>query len=165
LSIVHGEDWLKDMFVNHGVIFSRDYKQMTDWLVSCSKPVVFGMPNDVLEQLQKHGIGTNVEELEGPGYLGNRNPGGVGGNASIGWYNNAPHPNAAKLFANWYLSHDLQQHYADLVQVNSRRADIEPRDPQHILKPNVDYFNTSEANIRFVKVLQEKIKTWGVIGQ
>jgi iron(III) transport system substrate-binding protein len=163
LSIVQGEDWLKDMFLNHGVVFSRDYKQMTDWLINCSKPVVIGMPNDVLEQMQKHGIGKNVEELDGPNYFGNRNPGGVGGNASMGWYNNAPHPNAAKVFVNWYLSHDLQQRYADLVEVNSRRADTKPADPKHLLKPGVEYFNTSETNVRFVKVLQAKIKTWGVV--
>lgn len=163
LSIVHGEDWLKDMFLNHAVTFSRDYKQMTDWLINCSKPVVIGMPNDVLEQMQKHGIGKNVEELDGPNYFGNRNPGGVGGNASIGWYNNAPHPNAAKVFVNWYLSRELQQFYADLVEVNSRRTDTTPTDPAHILKPGIEYFNTSETNVRFVKVLQAKIKTWGVV--
>lgn len=163
LSIVHGEDWLKDMFLNHAVTFSRDYKQMTDWLINCSKPVVIGMPNDVLEQMQKHGIGKNVEELDGPNYFGNRNPGGVGGNASIGWYNNAPHPNAAKVFVNWYLSRELQQFYADLVEVNSRRTDTTPTDPAHILKSGIEYFNTSETNVRFVKVLQAKIKTWGVV--
>jgi iron(III) transport system substrate-binding protein len=162
LSIVQGEDWLKDMFLNHGVTFSRDYKQMTDWVVNCSKPVAIGMPNDVLEQMQKHGIGKNVEELEGPGYFGNRNPGGVGGNASIGWYRNAPHPSAAKVFVNWYLSHDLQQFYADVVEVNSRRADTKPADLAHVLKPGVEYFNTNETNVRLVKVLQAKIKTWGI---
>lgn len=162
LSIVHGEAWLKDMFLNYDVTFSRDYKQMTDWLVNCTKPVVIGMPNDVLEQMQKHGIGKNVEELEGPNYFGNRNPGGVGGNASIGWYNNAPHPNAAKVFVNWYLSRELQQHYSDLTKDNSRRADTKPPDPAHLLKPGVEYFNTSEKNVSLVKVLQAKIKTWGL---
>jgi iron(III) transport system substrate-binding protein len=164
LSLEHGEAWLKDMLLNYGVIFSRDYKQMTDWLVSCSRPVAIGMPNDVLEQMQKHGIGKNVVELEGSGYLGNRNPGGVGGNASMGWYNNAPHPNAAKVFVNWYLSRELQQHYANLTEVNSRRSDTTPADPMRILQPDKEYFNTSEENVRFVKALQAQVKTWGVIG-
>jgi len=36
-------------------------------------------------------------------------------------------------------------------------------DPAHRLKPGVDYFNTSEVNIRWVKALQAQIKTWGVL--
>lgn len=163
LSVVHGEDWLKDMFLNHGVLFSRDYKQMTDWAVNCSRPVAIGMPNDVLEQMQKHGIGKNVVEIDGRGFFGDRNPGGVGGNASIGLYRNAPNPNAAKVFLNWYLSKDLQEAYAKLVKVNSRRADVEPADPARVMKPGVNYFNTSEENVAFVKVIQNKVKTWGVV--
>jgi iron(III) transport system substrate-binding protein len=163
LSIVHGEAWLKDMFLNYGVVFSRDYKQMADWMINCTRPVGIGLPNDVLDQMQQHGIGRNVLEIDGAGFFGDRNPGGVGGNASIGWYNNAPNPNAAKVFVNWYLSRELQQAYAALLKVNSRRADTKPGDPKHLLRPGVGYFNTNEENVAFVKTLQAKIKTWGVV--
>jgi ABC-type Fe3+ transport system substrate-binding protein len=159
-----GEAWIKDMFQNHKVTFSRDYRQMTDWLVNCAKPIVMGMPNDVLEQMQKQGIGKNVEEMDGLAYAGKVNPGGVGGNASIGWYNNAPHPNAGKVFVNWYLSKEFQQHYATVVKVNSRRADVKPADSRHVLDPSKAYFNTSEENVRLVKDLQARVKTWGVLG-
>lgn len=162
LALVHGEEWLRDMFLNHGVVYSRDYKQMTDWLVNCSKPVAIGLLNDVLEQMQEHGIGKNVVEIEGPGFFGNRNPGGVGGNAHIGWYRNAPNPNAAKMFVNWYLSRAFQQAYADVLKANSRRLDVTPRDPAHMLKPGVDYLNTTEATVTQVKALQDRVKSWGV---
>jgi len=163
LAQVQGEAWLEDLFQHHDVTFSRDYRQMANWLVSCVKPVAIGMPDQVLEPMRQNGIGLEVEELDGPSYFGNRAPGGVGGNASMGWYENAPHPNAAKLFVNWYLMHAEQQRYAELVKVNSRRADVPPQDPAHVLKPGIDYFNTAEDNIRWVKALQAKIKTWGVL--
>jgi ABC-type Fe3+ transport system substrate-binding protein len=102
--------------------------------------------------------------MDGPVYAGKVNPGGVGGNASIGWYNNAPHPNAAKIFVNWYLSAEFQRHYASVVQVNSRRADVKPADPRHVLDPAKTYFNTSEDNVRLVKDFQARVKTWGVLG-
>lgn len=158
-----GEAWIKDMFSNYKVIFSRDYRQMTDWLVSCARPIVMGMPNDVLEQMQKQGIGKDVEEMDGPAYAGKVNPGGIGGNASIGWYNNAPHPNAAKVFVNWYLSAEFQSYYAKIVEVNSRRTEVTPADPKHVLDPALVYFNTSEENVQLVKALQEKVKKWGVL--
>jgi iron(III) transport system substrate-binding protein len=168
LSLAMGEDWLKTMFQNQGVTFSRDYKQMTDWLVNCTKPIAIGMPNDVLETMQKHGIGKNVEELSGSAYLGEITPGGAGGNESIGWFNNAPHPNAAKVFVNWYLSQEFQQFYATSVLDNSRRVDTKPGDPDpdHEMKPGVAYINWSneEATMK-INALQEKIKSWGVLAK
>jgi iron(III) transport system substrate-binding protein len=168
LSLALGEDWLKNIFQNQGVTFSRDYKQMTDWLVNCTKPIAIGMPNDVLEIMQKNGIGKNVEELSGATYLGDTVPGGAGGNESIGWFNNAPHPNAAKVFVNWYLSREFQQIYANAVKDNSRRLDTKPGDPNpaHQMKPGVTYINWSneEATLK-IKALQKKIKSWDVLAK
>lgn len=166
LSLAQGEDWMKTLFQTHGVVFSRDYRQMTDWLVSCRVSVAIGMPNDVLEQMQQQGIGKNVEELSGPAYFGNYNPGGAGGNESIGWLTKAPHPNAAKLFVNWYLSRDFQQAYANKVSDNSRRIDTKPADPDpsHEMKSGVVYHNwaNEEATVQ-IKALQDKIRDWGVL--
>jgi iron(III) transport system substrate-binding protein len=160
--IVYGDNWLKDMLQNHGVVFSRDYKQMTDWMMSCAKPVAIGLNADVLEQLQSHGVGKNVEEMIGESYTGNWRKGGPGGGASIGWYNNAPHPNAAKLFVNWYLSHDEQEFFAKTSRVTSRRADVKPADARHLPEPGLNYFSTSEKNVRYTWEVQEKIKSWGI---
>jgi ABC-type Fe3+ transport system substrate-binding protein len=158
-----GEDWLRDLFANHSVTFSRDYRQMTDWLVNCSKPVAFGMPDDVVEQMQKAGIGKNVEEMIGEAYYGTTNPGGPGGNEQIAWYNNAPHPNAAKVFVNWYLSREFQDYFASIVRDNSRRIDVRPGDPEHVMKPGVDYLIwASEEATDHVAAFMKKIETWGL---
>jgi iron(III) transport system substrate-binding protein len=159
-----GEGWLEDLFKNHGVTFSRDYRQMTDWLVHCVKPIAIGMPPDTLEQMQEQGIGAQVESLQGKDYTGEPLPGGSGGNESIGWYNKAPHPNAAKIFVNWYLSRELQEAYVRAVKNNSRRLDTEPGDPEHAMDPNTRYFSWSneDATIQ-IKALQARIKQWGVL--
>jgi len=162
-----GEDWLKDLFKGHGITFAHDYRQMTEWLVNCTKPVAIGVPNDVLTQMQRQGIGTHVEELTGRAYFGDPAPGWGGANEDIGWYNNAPHPNAAKIFVNWYLSKDFQQQYADAYETNSRRADTKPGDPDpnHALRGGVTYeCRSNEAAIRKLQALQERIKSWGVLG-
>jgi iron(III) transport system substrate-binding protein len=166
LSLAQGKDWLRNLYQNQGVIFSRDYRQMTDFLVSCRVSIAIGMPNDVLEQMQKQGIGKNVEELSGPAYFGKYNPGGAGGNESVGWYNNAPHPHAAKVFVNWYLSKDFQQTYANAVKDNSRRVDTKPQDPNpaHMMKHGVTYHSwaNEEATVQ-IKALQDDIRGWGVL--
>jgi len=164
LSLSQSVDWLKDLFQNHDVTFSRDYRQMADWLVSCTKFIAIGMPPDVLEQMQKQGIGDQVEELQGRSYLGDVEPGGAGGNESIGWYSNAPHPNAAKVFINWYLTQPFQEYYAHAVGDNSRRVDTTPGDPEHVMHKGVKYLNWSNENATLqIRALQEKIKQWGVL--
>jgi iron(III) transport system substrate-binding protein len=164
LMLSKGEAWLKDLFQNHDVTFARDYRQMTDWLFSCTKPVAWGIDNAVVDPMQAAGLGREVEKINGAAFSGAINPGGPRGNHSIGWYRNAPHPNAAKLFVNWYLSRDFQRYYAQAMHDNSRRADVEPGDPETAMQPGVDYLNwiDEEATVK-IRVMQEQIKGWGVV--
>jgi len=166
LSIAQGDEWLKDLYKNQKITFSRSYRQMADWVISCTKPVAIGLNSNALMPMWEQGIGKNVKGLGGPPFFKDLNPGGAGGNASIGWYTKAPHPNAAKVFVNWYLSREFQQHYANVVQANSRRSDTTPGDPNpdNHLKPDLEYFkqNSEEATLG-VRKLQAKIKKWGVL--
>ena len=166
LSLAQGEEWLKDLFKNQNVTFSRNYRQMADWVVSCTKPITMGITANTLRRMWDEGIGKNVKGIGGTAFFKDVNPGGAGGNASIAWYTKAPHPNAAKVFVNWYLSRESQQLYADFVQTNSRRLDTEPRDPDpdKLLKPDIKYFKqNSETATLEVRKLQAKIRKWGVL--
>jgi iron(III) transport system substrate-binding protein len=164
IALDKGEDWLKDLFQNYGVTYARDYRQMTDWMMNCSRPVAWGMDDDVVEQMQKAGIGKNVEKILGKEFTGTINPGGPGGNESIGWYNNAPHPNAAKIFVNWYLSKEFQDFYAATVKDNSRRADSIPGEPDQAMTPGVQYLNwiDEDATVK-IRDMQARIKEWGIV--
>lgn len=160
-----GDAWLEDLMRHQTIAYSRDYHQMTDWLVTCAKPIAIGMSNDVLTEMQTQGIGRNVEELRGEAYFPGLQPGWGGGAEDVGWYNNAPHPNAAKVFVNWYLSKDFQQQYANAVSTNSRRSDTTPAIPADALKPGVSYqCYACEPAIRQLRALQQRIKSWGVLG-
>ena len=165
LSVDKGMDWLEDLLKNHGVLFSRDYRQMTEWLVTCRAPIALGIPEDPISQMQKQGIGAKVEPLYGIAWFGDHGNGWAGGNENIGIYNNAPHPNAAKLFVNWYLSREGQQLYATLNTNNSRRLDTNPGDPNpnNALKAGVKYTAWGdEESIVQLRKMQEIIKTWGI---
>lgn len=163
LAQVKDEAWIKDLFTNHGVTFSRDYRQIAEWLVDCAKPVAIGLPEEQVMPLQQAGLGKQVEYMEGPEWLGNHDPGGAVGNAFIGWYNNAPHPNAAKIFVNWYLSRDFQQVYSDATHSNSRRTDVRPANQRLMLQPGIEYLNTKQSTLVKIKKLQAEIKRWGIV--
>ena len=166
LSVDKGVGFLKTVFTQQDITVSRNYRQMTDWLGSCRFPVALGIPEDPIQQMQKQGLLKNVEEMTGPAYFGNHGDGWTGGNENIGIFNNPPHPNAAKLFVNWYLSREGQQIYAKLHGTNSRRKDVPHGNPSpaEALKADVKYVAWGdEASIDQLKKMQAEIKSWGVV--
>lgn len=48
----------------------------------------------------------------------------TGGFGLICLVNKAPHPNAAKLFVNWFAGHDGQEAYSQAMQAPSLRTDL-----------------------------------------
>jgi iron(III) transport system substrate-binding protein len=166
LSVDKGMDFLKTLFTQQGITVSKDYRQMTDWLISCRFPVALGIPEDPMQQMRKQGLLKNAEDMTGTAYFGDHGNGWTGGNENIGIFNNAPHPNAAKLFVNWYLSRDGQAIYAKLHGTNSRRKDVPPGDPNpnSRLDPNLKYVAWGdEASIDELKKMQDEIEKWGVV--
>ena len=87
----------------------------------------------------------------------------------IGLVDNAPHPNAAKVFVNWLLSREGQMTMQTVFAEgrrgasNSRRTDI-PKDmipPQDRLKQGVDYIDVETPERRdmrpIIKVFKEAL--------
>ncbi len=59
--------------------------------------------------------------------------------------NKAPHPNAAKVFVNWFLSSEGQKVFVQVTDLISARADVEAGDPFFRPKLNVKYFELCVA--------------------
>jgi iron(III) transport system substrate-binding protein len=64
---------------------------------------------------------------------------------NVGWstamlFNQAPHPNAAKVFLNWLLSRETQTKIADQLGHNSRRVDVPAANEAKRPLPGVEYF-------------------------
>jgi len=141
-----GPEFLKKLFGEMQPTFGRDRRQITDWLaqgryalcVGCrdtNKAKNQGLPVDEMDQVEwKEGF--NI----------------TSGGGSISFIKGAPNPNAAKVFANWFLSRRGQialQKYKDLYgedSPNSRRIDI-PKDmlvPVMRMSPGRKYFDVSD---------------------
>ena len=48
----------------------------------------------------------------------------------LAMFDKAPHPNAAKVFANWMLTQEAQDQYHKATNDNSRRTDVPFYNPQ-----------------------------------
>ena len=136
-----GPSFIRRLFGDKDITFSRDSRQMIDWLgqgrfaicLGCSgalKAKNQGLPVDIFDSsLWKEGASFSVG----------------GGTLSIP--SQGPHPNAAKVFVNWYLSRKGQiamQKLGDPDEPpNSARIDISKDDvmAQHKLIEGRKYFD------------------------
>jgi len=96
-----GPKFLEKLYGDMEVTFFSDLRQGTDWLASGKYPLCFLCR---LRRAMEQGL--PVTEIN-PYHL-KEGPGIGAGNGAIGVMNSQPHPNAAKVFVNWYLSREGQ---------------------------------------------------------
>ena len=137
-----GEDFVKQFYVDQKVVISRDERQLTDWLLRGTYPIVLGVDDAEIDQMAKEGVPVQavVSLTDLPGVV-------AVGNGLVGYFKNAPHPNAAKLFINWLASKDGLEVYARAVKWATTRNDIDEKSfvpAASIPKPGVDYFDLSD---------------------
>jgi iron(III) transport system substrate-binding protein len=119
-----GEKFLTRLFTEMDVALSRDERQALDWLAVGKYALCLFCGN--IEAARAQGL--PVEEFDV--FRWQETPGiSSGSNGSIALMNQAPHPNAAKVFINWLLSRDGQLSFqkvmnSDNLLVESLRTDI-----------------------------------------
>jgi iron(III) transport system substrate-binding protein len=137
-----GEDFVRKLFVEQQPAISRDERQLTDWLLHGTYPIVFGANDARVEEMRKEGL--PLVSVHGLPDL----PGTVAvGNGLVGMFKNAPHPNASKLFINWLASKEGLELYARAVQWSPTRNDIDEKSfvpADSIPDPGVKYFDLSD---------------------
>jgi len=91
-----------------------------------------------MEKAVKQGlsVGQTVDPLREGGTL-------TSGGGTISYIDKAPHPNAAKLFANWLLSREGQTEFQRRDGADSLRIDIPKHNvlPENRRRDAVDYFD------------------------
>jgi iron(III) transport system substrate-binding protein len=100
------------------VTFSSNERQMMDWLAS-GKHAIYVMAKDedlALAMKQRLPVAFLESHKETP-ELGT-------GSGHIALFKNAPHPNAAKVYINWFLSREGQIAWQKYTGGNSFRTDI-----------------------------------------
>jgi iron(III) transport system substrate-binding protein len=101
-----GKEWLTRFITEMDVNFMTDFRQISDGLARGKYAIAMnvGAVGDDINKLGKQGlpVAEFTKDLKEPGVLV------TSGAGLIGVANNRPHPNAAKLFVNWWLSREGQ---------------------------------------------------------
>jgi iron(III) transport system substrate-binding protein len=136
-----GPEFMKKFFGGMEITYSKNFRQMTDWLAQGKFAICMGCKDSMRAKNQ----GLPVDDFDTNRWKEGSSFSAGGG--SFGYMNQAPHPNAAKVFINWFLSRKGQMALQKLGDVddpaNSRRIDI-PKDdipPDNRLQPGVKYFD------------------------
>jgi iron(III) transport system substrate-binding protein len=136
-----GTDLVKQLVVDQQPIFSRaGPSQITEALVHGRHPIALGVRPKALNEFRARGLGNNVS------YLDLADTDFVATNSCF-YFDRAPHPAAAKLFANWILTVEAQTLLTSGLITNSARTDVEAFEPDGIATAGKNYYEPDrEAN-------------------
>jgi iron(III) transport system substrate-binding protein len=136
-----GPEFMKKFFGGMDITYAKNFRQMTDWLAQGKFAICMGCKDSMRAKNQ----GLPVDDFDTNRWKEGSSFSAGGG--SMSYMNQAPHPNAAKVFINWFLSRKGQIALQKLGDVddpaNSRRIDI-PKDDipaDNRLQPGVKYFD------------------------
>lgn len=155
-----GPDWVRTYLLNAGVTFSDDRRILEGWVVGGRFPLqAVATGSEDLIALAKKGL--PIKQLFLPKQLGLIRAGGSG--CCISVFASAPHPNAAKLFANWFLSKEGQTLTHTLIpnlDRSSLRNDVPIGEvvPDQRREPAVEY-GFPDADPKF-GARQEEVQKW-----
>jgi|SaaInl4_100m_RNA_FD_contig_41_1713080_length_1867_multi_9_in_0_out_0_1 ABC-type Fe3+ transport system substrate-binding protein len=141
-----GGEFAKSFLTEQEYTYSQNVTTGTEWLMTGRFPIGLGVDEDTVTDFQENGIGENVVRFDTPGSIGA---------AGVGVFRNAPHPNAATVFVNWFLSQagQLATQEASILHLadpnNSRRTDLP------ILYPP-EYLDASELTAADLKGLADE---------
>lgn len=134
-----GEEFFRKLYLDQKPISIRDGRQLADSLGRGVTPIALGVGEDEFARLKADGFPVEVVRS-----LPEIPPLTSAGFAMMGLMNNAPHPKAAKLFANWLASKEGMEFFGKAAQVVPVRLDADKSSfPQYLVPiPGTDYLDT-----------------------
>src|SRR5258706_2775831 len=117
---IKGEEFLKKL-VQQELFLTRDLRQLADALAKGKVAVPFGWGRGPVDPYV--GAGLPLKPVPPPKEgLPSSNGFGV-----LGVIKNPPHPNATKVFVNWFLSKEGQEWYSKILENGTRRLDVDTK--------------------------------------
>ena len=155
-----GQKWVRTYLLDAGITFSDDRRILETWLTGGRFPLqAVATGSEDLIALAKKGI--PIKQIFLPKQVALIRAGGSG--CCISAFANAPHPNAAKLFVNWFLSKEgqtLTHTMIPNIDRSSLRNDIPLGEvvPEQRRVPGVEY-GFPDADPKF-GARQEEAQKW-----
>lgn len=131
-----GIEFVKEFYLGQQAKFTTSNRQVVEEVVRGTRPISFASIQFFVEKFRREGIKNLAVVLpeDAPGYV-------TGGFSVLKQAKNVPHPNAAQVFINWYVSRPGQEVYERTMLATSRRKDVKTGIPSYLVpRPGVKYF-------------------------
>jgi iron(III) transport system substrate-binding protein len=142
---------MRRLLVDQKPIIATDPRNTIERLIRGAIAVASGPRAATLGPFEEQGLTKKLKLLYLPEVQFKQVSGGV-------WLiNKAPHPNAAKLWVNWFASKEGQASYATNLVTNSRRLDAPVGDPNTVLSKGTQFKTTmiTEESIEAINRTKE----------
>jgi len=158
-----GPKFIQELYGAMEVTLSRDRRQLPDWLATGKAAICIACPGET-RKLKAQGLPVDVitQSMREGDFI-------AFGNGIISLVNPTPHPTAAKVFVNWFLSREGQTKFQEMTAKsgdarNSARIDV-PKDmvdAHEIPKPGGKYMQegrgTEDERIEAIRLFQKLMK-------
>jgi ABC-type Fe3+ transport system substrate-binding protein len=138
-----GADFITELFLQQKIAYTPDTNLLVEWIARKKYDIAVGGIQASLEKFRAEGFKDSLRPMlpqDGPGYV-------TGGYSVVKMPQGVPHPNAAAVFLNWYLSAPGQAAYSTVMLESSRRTDVP-------LNRQLDYL-VPRPGVKYVDVYNE----------
>jgi len=161
LAALFGHEYLKELYVGQQVKLTADNRQLAEWVARGEYPIGIALVQFAVEIYRKQGLPIErIYPKDGQGSL-------TGGFSVVQLVKNAPHPNAAQVFANWFASKEAQTIYETQMMETSLRTDISGTNVPDYVRPKAgvaypvddySYRHFSTIRVPAVAALQKELQ-------
>jgi iron(III) transport system substrate-binding protein len=138
--IQRGPEFVQQLYLGQKVTYSRDRRQLADWMARGTYPICIGCRTDDMGKIKEEGFKVQeVFDLQGINNRINASP------FVLSVAGKAPHPNAAKVFVNWMAGKEALETYSRDTSNSTLRTDVDESflDPNVIPKKGRTYVDTT----------------------
>ncbi|MBI4334718.1 MAG: extracellular solute-binding protein [Chloroflexi bacterium] len=143
-----GKNYVRD-FVKQEPIIMRDRLLPVEWVARGKNPIGIGVQTSIAGEFMGKGAPIKWARIEEGAWL-------TGGLSCLSLLNRAPHPNAAKVFANWFLTKEVSTLYSRATLQQASRVDVPTDflDPETLRLKEVKYHKEGEKEhvLRYAEV-------------
>lgn len=140
LEIMNWDYW-RD-FAKQEPVIVRDQRILVEWVAHGKYPIAFAPRAPEVNEFKTAGAPIELIVPEEGSFL-------TTGSGGVSIINRPAHPNAAKVFLNWFLSREGQTVFTRAHGGQSARIDVptEGLDPDLVRKPDVKYFPGADSEV------------------
>jgi iron(III) transport system substrate-binding protein len=148
-----GDETVRRLLLDQRPARATSAAQLAEAVIDGRYPIGMGVRPKALQPFRDEGVRVPVRLLDLP-------DADFVATTSLLHFANAPHPAAARLFANWVLTHKAQTILAGQARTNSARADVQVFEPHSVASAATYYEPDRQSNHAHTARVEQLVRSY-----